>query len=295
MGASSARTAAAAWSARPSWTAPKIAFATTMARITAASSSSPMASEIAAAPTSSRTIELRTGARRARAATAPARCGARLGPSESSRLAASASLRPCASTSTLQLPRRPPARGRAPCGRRPAVTGRAACALPAGPRPQGDRRGPPRWSRPRRGRRGSREVAAGDLGRRPPQGVGHDLTLAPTACDRVAQEAVVTAGEQHAAQHRPERLGLDRRADRGGDHLGHGVGLLGREAALLDREAGAVAGGVDVRRPRDTPMRVDRDESVGVRGDALEPRPEQRRQRDHAVGVDPPPPGSATT
>ena len=44
-------------------------------------------------------------------------------------------------------------------------------------------------------------------------------------------------GQQQAAQHRPERARLDWRAGAGGDRLGDRVGLLGGDAALLDREA----------------------------------------------------------
>ena len=114
VGASSARTAAAALSARPSCTAPKMALATTMARITAASSSSPIASEITAAPTSSRTIEL-TNWRATRASRdGGASRRSSFGPSDASRLAASARSGPCARRRPAR--RRPPRRrGRARC------------------------------------------------------------------------------------------------------------------------------------------------------------------------------------
>jgi hypothetical protein len=94
VGASSARTAAAAWSARPSWIAPNTALAMTIARITPASSSSPIATEIAAAPTSSSTIEFPNW--RATSASRDGRGSrrSRLGPSRPSRRAASASPSP---------------------------------------------------------------------------------------------------------------------------------------------------------------------------------------------------------
>ena len=132
------------------------------------------------------------------------------------------------------------------------------------------------------------EVAAGDLARRPPQRVARDLGLALAARDRAAHEAVVAAREQDPAQDGPEGLRLDRRSGARGDRLGDGVGLLGGEPALLDRERGPVAGGVDAVDAGHAAVLVDRDEALGVARDTRDVQSLQPRQADDAVDVDPP-------
>ena len=72
-----------------------------------------------------------------------------------------------------------------------------------------------------------------------------------------------------------------------GDRLGGRVGLLGRDAALLDRERGDVAGGVDVDDVADAPVPVDGDEPVERLREAVEARAVQTRQRDDAIDLDP--------
>ena len=60
------------------------------------------------------------------------------------------------------------------------------------------------------------------------------------------------------------------------------------EAALLDRERGAVAGCVDAWQSGHPAVRVDRDESLAIGGDAGEPHALQAGQAHHAVHVDAP-------
>ena len=82
-----------------------------------------------------------------------------------------------------------------------------------------------------------REVAAGELVRRPPEGLrGDGGVVAGAAADVGAEVACGAAGQQDAAQDGPERLWIDVDADRGRDGSGDRVGLLGGQAALLDRE-----------------------------------------------------------
>ena len=63
-----------------------------------------------------------------------------------------------------------------------------------------------------------------------------------------------------------ERPGLDGRTETRRDVLGRGVGLLGAEAALLDRERRPVAGGIDVVHSADPGVIIDRDEAAVVGG-----------------------------
>ena len=53
----------------------------------------------------------------------------------------------------------------------------------------------------------------------------------------------------------------------------NGVRLLGSQAALLDREVGPIARRVDVLRPLDSPVVVDRDEAIRVCRQAIDPGP----------------------
>jgi hypothetical protein len=100
-----------------------------------------------------------------------------------------------------------------------------------------------------------------------------------------AQVERCAAGQQQPARDRPERRRLRRGAELGGDRGGDGVGLLGRKAALLDRERGGVARRVDAGRAAHAAVPVDRDESVAVARQALDPRSLLRRQHDDRVGV----------
>ena len=68
-----------------------------------------------------------------------------------------------------------------------------------------------------------REVAAGDLGGRPPEGVPLGLALFVRPADAAADPAPAAAGEQDAAQHGMERLGSDVGPGPGGDRLGRGA------------------------------------------------------------------------
>ena len=92
-----------------------------------------------------------------------------------------------------------------------------------------------------------------------------------------------SAGEQEPAQHGTERLGGGAQAEIRGHGFGRRIGLLGREAALLDRERGRVARGVDAARAGHAAVGVDRDEAVVVAGQALDPRALERGQGDRRV------------
>jgi hypothetical protein len=61
---------------------------------------------------------------------------------------------------------------------------------------------------------------------------------------------------------------------------------LGSDAALLDREAGDVAGAEDVGKTVHLAVRVHRQEALDRLRQAVDPRPTQTRQRDDAVGRD---------
>ena len=68
--------------------------------------------------------------------------------------------------------------------------------------------------------------------------------------------------------------------------LGSGVSLLGRDPAVLDREARHVAGRIDVVDPDDPAVVVDGDESIRVAGNPGYPRAFELRHRDNVVGRD---------
>jgi hypothetical protein len=98
--------------------------------------------------------------------------------------------------------------------------------------------------------------------------------------------ARLPSGQEQPAQHRPKRLWRQVRAGVCRDHLGRRVCLLGRDSALLDREAGEVAGGEDVGKTVHLSVRVDRNESLDRLRQAVDPRPAQAWQGDDAVGRD---------
>ena len=75
-------------------------------------------------------------------------------------------------------------------------------------------------------------------------------------------------------------------AEVGGDRFGGRVGLLGGDAALLDREVGDVADGEGVGEAADPRVVVDRDEALGVVGERRQVAALQRRQADHGVGFE---------
>ena len=76
----------------------------------------------------------------------------------------------------------------------------------------------------------------------------------------------LVAGDQLATQDGLERPLVDVGAEARGDVLGCGIGLLSGQAALLDWEVGAVAGGVDVLDAFNAGVLVDRSEAVRVGG-----------------------------
>ena len=124
------------------------------------------------------------------------------------------------------------------------------------------------------------EVASGELVRRPPQCLaGDDRVVARAAADVRAQIACRAAGQQDPAQDRPERLRIDVGAHRGCDRLGDGVGLLGGQATLLDREGRRVTGGEHAVQAGEPAVRVGVEEPVASAGDAAQSWADQARQR----------------
>ena len=219
---------------------------------------------------------------RARAASRPRRCA------EPSVTARPASARACARTPAAGRRRAPaprPARGPRRRSRPSAPRCRPAAAPARAPargcdgrrggrlRAVDERRGA--GQRRARGGEVRAEIAGGDLRRRPPQRLARGdrrrrrcarPSRSRPRADLGAQVQRGAADEQHAADDAAERLRVDRRAGRGGDRLGDGVGLLGGQAALLERERGDVARGVDVVDAGDPAVAVDRDEPVPSAG-----------------------------
>jgi hypothetical protein len=128
------------------------------------------------------------------------------------------------------------------------------------------------------------EVASRDLRRRPPQGIGvqAEAALAPLRQVR-AQEPGDGAGQEQPAKNAPERFRVDRSSSGGRDRLRRRIGLLGGDAALLDRERGRITGGVHAVDTRHPPALVRRHEPGGIVGKAGKARPDQLRQGDDAV------------
>ena len=71
-------------------------------------------------------------------------------------------------------------------------------------------------------------------------------------------------GVEDALEDRLERARHDGQAQGGEHRLDGGIGLLGGEAALLEREVGDVARGVDAVGARHATVVVHRDEALGI-------------------------------
>ena len=140
------------------------------------------------------------------------------------------------------------------------------------------------------------EVSAGDLARRPPQCARGDVPaqragraalpdglLAAQLGPQVQRRA---AGQEQPAQDRAERRRHPRAEEIGEERRGDGVGLLGGEAALLDRERGGVACRVPGAGAGDAPVAVDGNEAVLVYRQALDPRSLHRWQHHRLVRRD---------
>ena len=197
-------------------------------------------------------------------------------------LSAEAASRACSACVSRQPPhpRRPAAaRGRAPPRarrrRRPQkLSGRGRSAARRRATPDEPWQGTGRGSAPRPCP-GPPERARGDLA-----GEAARADLARATAARIEFGAQVqrrSAGEQQPAQDGRERNGLHRRAELVGDRGGGGVGLLRRKTALLDRETGGVTGGQHAACAHDVPVRVRRQEALGVARQARDPpvRPRQ--------------------
>ena len=131
-----------------------------------------------------------------------------------------------------------------------------------------------------------RQVAATDLVRRPPEPVQAGRSLAAAARDVGLHVQGGLAREQLASEHRPERLRRTGGAEAMGDVRGRRVCLLGRQAALLEREVGAIARGIDVLRASQARMLVDREEAAIVGRKPVDGRALHRGQGDDHVGID---------
>ena len=81
-----------------------------------------------------------------------------------------------------------------------------------------------------------------------------------------------------------ERCRLDGRTEAGGDRRRGGVGLVGGDAALLDRERRDVADGVDVAQPRDRAVLVDGNKPVALGGQSGRGVADEPRQGHDAIG-----------
>ena len=106
------------------------------------------------------------------------------------------------------------------------------------------------------------ELATGDLRRRPPQrAAGPSVSSASWRRKRAERSVsstprrIVVNGSGSTGA--PARAAMSRRG---------GVGLLAGDPALLDREGGDVAGGVDVRHAVHACVVVDDEEALGVPG-----------------------------
>src|SRR5207247_624075 len=126
-----------------------------------------------------------------------------------------------------------------------------------------------------------------DLCRRPPECLARDGARLAGASGEVAAEVLRdAAGEKKPAEHGPKRVWRDRGTGAAGDYLGNCVGLLRGKSALLDREAGDVAGCVDVVELLNAAVRVGRDEAVIVLRDAEYPQALEARECDGPLGLD---------
>jgi hypothetical protein len=134
-----------------------------------------------------------------------------------------------------------------------------------------------------------REIASAEAVRRPPQWLlGHDEVISRALVKMAAQIVRAAARNEHPAQHRPERPRRSVKPDRCRDRRGHDVGLLGGEAALLDREGRRVARCKHVLGAMHAAVRIGRNESGWISGNPWEARPTKARQRDHAIEAHPP-------
>ncbi len=129
------------------------------------------------------------------------------------------------------------------------------------------------------------EVAADDLARWPPEGfAGDGAGIAVAAVRLVAEVAWRAAGEEKSAEYRLEAMRLNVGSGLRGDHFCDGVGLLGGDSALFDRELGDVARGVDARETADAAAQVGGDETVRILGDPEDLGPFETGECDHALG-----------
>lgn len=109
-----------------------------------------------------------------------------------------------------------------------------------------------------------REVPAGKLGGRPPEGPVPGCRLAATTRGVATQPLAASPGQQNSPQHRMEWPRLDVGPGKGRDGLCRGVGLLSGQAALLERERDRIASGPGALRARHPPVAIDSDESEPV-------------------------------
>ena len=96
------------------------------------------------------------------------------------------------------------------------------------------------------------------------------------------------ARQQHPVDHGVKPLGCHRGTGVRSDRQRDRIGLLGADAAVLDRELGAVPGRVDVLDIENMPVGVHAQETVFAQRDAAHARAVELGQRDHAVHVQAP-------
>ena len=131
-----------------------------------------------------------------------------------------------------------------------------------------------------------REVLGRDLARRRPRRRVGDLRAEPLPAGYPrGQVQRLLVCQQHSADDRMERLRRHRRARQRGDRLGHRVGLLGADAAVLDCEVGRVARRVHALHVEHLPVGGHADEAVFAERDAPQARAVELGQRDHAVDL----------
>ena len=131
------------------------------------------------------------------------------------------------------------------------------------------------------------QVATDDLRRWPPERLEADRGRpAAPAAGLMPEVAGRPACEQHAAQDGPEGRGLANRSQVGGDRLGRSIGLLRRDAALLNRKVRHIAGRKDVSEADHAALLVDDDEPVAGVRNPVDLLPVEIRERDDPVGGD---------
>ena len=118
-----------------------------------------------------------------------------------------------------------------------------------------------------------RQMASGDLARRPPGRARRSPPRRRNGLGLGARMPWRLTGQEHPAQDRAKRTNVDLGARADGDLACDDLAHLGGEPTLLDRHVGRVAGRVDVFEPVHAAVVVDRDEPVRPLGKPSIPGP----------------------